>query len=187
MGLLYAQESYVPGYIVIEQGDTIYGGLKHRRQTFSGQEMMRKIHIRKDKGGRGRYTRGQLSAYAIGDQIYRKFHLRTADIMPVLPAYYEIVPYSGQPYFLRLVKDGPLELYALEWDDWDNNIVEDFPLVHKKGDQMMVRATQGLFGFKKKALNEYLSDCPAVLDKLEKDEFRFAYQMVDFYNENCAE
>lgn len=178
----YGQQDYVQGYIVLESNDTIFGGVKHRRQTFTGNQRLRKIRIRRENGKRGKYTRRQLTGYTIGGQIYRKFYLRPADIIPVLPAYYEIVPYAGEPHFLRLVTDGPLELYELEWTDDMSNEVDSFPLLRKKGEPYMIRATQGILGFKKKALSDYFKDCPLLVKKLANDEFTFAYQLVDFYN-----
>jgi hypothetical protein len=49
-----------------------------------------------------------------------------------------------------------------------------------------VRATQGIFGLKRKLLAEYFEDCPALQKTLEEKDLRSVFEVVDFYRKQCT-
>lgn len=186
-GHLQAQDTYIEGYLVLNNGDTLRGGLKHRRVSFTGESLLNKIKYKGENGKKKKFRRSQLKAYNIGGQEYRRFYLRPTrtKLLNLVTNYYEIVPFNAELHFLRVVRDGALQLYEMEWSDGMSDRVEGLPLFRKENDPLMVRGTQGVFGFKKNVLEEFFNDCPALQEKIIRDDFQFPFEVADFYDESC--
>lgn len=179
---LYAQPGYVPGYIILENNDTLYGKIKDRN-TFSGN-IFRKIRFKK-KGERvKRYTAHDILGYYNGEHTFESvWYYEESEF---LTSYYYSKPRYGQKVFLIKTITGPLNLYAKEFTHDDNSYMDSFPFFKREGDDYFVRATQGIFGLKKKKLARYFSDCPSLVNKIQEGAIKRAYEVADYYNTQCV-
>ena len=77
--------------------------------------------------------------------------------------------------------------YYLDFYDEYNNNLWSCDLIKKTEDDFFIRADAGpLFGLKSKALISYFSDCPDIQKKIEQNYFKYAFEIVDYYNKNCV-
>jgi len=179
------QKNYAPGYVVLTSGDTLRGQVMDRRETFIGTELLTKIRLKPEGGGlRRKYRAKKLLAYRTNDNIYERHQLRSKGVS-LLDAYYEIVPNDGEPVFLRVVSRGKLSHYQWEWVDEDNDHIDAADYFRKADELLLVRATQGVFGLKRKNLTEYFQDCPSLQEKIQQRAFKYPSEVADYYNQNC--
>ena len=99
------------------------------------------------------------------------------------PKYY--IDQNGVQHFLKVITKGKLSHYELEWIDYDNNDLESSDLIKKVDDKFFIHADNVRGRVAQKAVSSYLSDCPEIQKKIMKKDFKYVFQMVDFYNENC--
>lgn len=59
-------------------------------------------------------------------------------------------------------------------------------LLKKSGDPSFTRATQGVFGLKRRTLGNYFADCPDLSEKIAQKEQKAASELVDIYEANCV-
>ncbi|KAA2219361.1 hypothetical protein [Maribacter flavus] len=160
---IQAQEVYLPGYVVTLKGDTLIGNVSDRKMgPFGG------IHAKikfKGNGRKKRYSADNIQSYRKGDSIYRSFNL------------------DGEDRFLRLEVEGVVSLDKFELQEQGEGMVMDIAYLKKRDNPTLVRADQGLLGLKRNLLIQFFSDCPPLADKIRSKEFKFPYQVVNFYNE----
>jgi len=181
------QDGYQPGYVVLERGDTLTGLVMDRKETFIGTELLTKIRFKPtDRRRRKKYRPHQLLSYQVGDATYESRPIRPKGIS-LLDAYYEIDPDEGKWTFLRVVSRGNLTHYQMEWVDEDNGTVEAADFFRKSNERLLVRATQGVFGLKRKNLIKYFWDCPSIQQKIEQKVFKYPFEVADYYNQHCSE
>ncbi|WKN41425.1 hypothetical protein [Tunicatimonas pelagia] len=179
------QKNYTPGYVVLISGDTLRGQVMDRRETFTGTELLDKIRFKPEGGGlRRKYRAKKLLAYRANDNIYERHQLRPKGIS-LLDAYYEIVPNGGEPVFLRVVSRGKVTYYQWEWVDPDDSTTDTADYFRKGNEPLLVRATQGIFGLKRKNLTEYFQDCPSLQEKIQQKVFKYPFEVANYYNQNC--
>ncbi|MEM6841799.1 MAG: hypothetical protein AAF632_06210 [Bacteroidota bacterium] len=179
------QKHYVPGYVVLTTGDTLVGQVMDRKETLTGTDLLTKIRFKPENGGRRRkYRAEQLISYQTDGIIYESHPIRPKGIS-LLDAYYEIAPSDGNWVFLRVVSRGKLTHYQQEWVDEDDSTVESADYFRKMNESLLVRATQGIFGLKRKNLIEYFQDCTDLSEKIEQREFKYPSQVVEYYNAQC--
>ncbi|MEM9831604.1 MAG: hypothetical protein AAF944_13270 [Bacteroidota bacterium] len=180
-----SQKHYVPGCVVLTTGDTLVGQVMDRRETLTGTDLLTKIRFKLENGGRRRkYRAKQLISYRADGITYESHPIRSKGIS-LLDAYYEIAPSDGDWVFLRVVSRGKLTHYQQEWVDEDDSTVESADYFRKMNESLLVRATQGIFGLKRKNLIEYFQECTDLSAKIEQGEFKYPSQVVDYYNEQC--
>ena len=178
------QKNYVPGYVVFTSGDTLRGQVMDRRETFIGTELLTKIRFKPESGGRRKYRAKRLLAYQAGNNVYERYYVRSKGIS-LLDAYYEIVPSDGAQVFLRVVSRGKLNHYQWEWVDEDNGTIDAADYFRKGNEPLLVRATQGVFGLKRKNLVKYFLDCPSLQEKIQQKVFKYSFEVADYYNQYC--
>ncbi len=179
------QKNYVPGYVVLTSGDTLRGQVMDRRETFIGTELLTKIRFKPERGGiRRKYRAKKLLAYQVGNSVYERYYVRSKGIS-LLDAYYEIVPSDGAQVFLRVVSRGKLTHYQWEWIDEDNDTIDAADYFRKGNEPLLVRATQGVFGLKRKNLVKYFWDCPSLQEKIQQKVFKYSFEVADYYNQYC--
>ncbi|PIB39332.1 hypothetical protein [Maribacter sp. 4G9] len=160
---IMAQENYRPGYVIIKAGDTLYGKISDRRTgPFGG--IHDKIKFR-GKGRKKRFPPNKILSYRKGDSVYRSFLL------------------DGKATFLRVVSEGPVSLYKYELQEQGEEMVLDIAYLKRERNQELVRADQGIFGLKRQRLMQFFQDCPPLVEKIRSKEFKYPYQLVDYYNE----
>lgn len=163
----FAQEDYRKGYIVRANNDTLFGRVSNQRLGPWGG-LHNKIKF-KGKGFKKRYAPKNLIAYKKGDSIYRTLIL------------------GSSPQFLLVKTQGAVSHYHYYWEPEVNSRL----ILHidylQKGNGPLIPATQGIFGLKRKTLASFFSDCPELVQKIQNKEFKYAFEVVDFYNNWIAD
>ncbi|MGD1891467.1 MAG: hypothetical protein ACFB15_12850 [Cyclobacteriaceae bacterium] len=181
------QDGYQPGYVVLANGDTLSGLVMDRKETIIGTELLSKIRFKPtDRKRRKKYRPHQLISYQVGNATYASHPIRPKGIS-LLDAYYEIDPAEGEWTFLRVVRRGNLTHYQKEWVDEDDSSGEAAEFFRKTNVQFLVRATQGIFGRKRKNLIKYFQDCPSLQQKIKEKAFTYPSEVTDYYNQHCSE
>ncbi|MGB5360297.1 MAG: hypothetical protein WBN27_10185, partial [Eudoraea sp.] len=92
----------------------------------------------------------------------------------------------GKKTFLKVLAKGRLSCYAREFIHDDNDFLDQSELFLQDGDTTMERATQGIFGLKKKRLTSYFWDCPALVEKINNLSISRPLDVVAYYNAYCV-
>ena len=117
---------------------------------------------------------------------YEGFWLnQSSEKMVFINPRYDINPQNGERYFLREISKGKLSHYHLEWFEQGESRLMWMDLLKKEEDPFFIRATQGLFGLKKKVLINYFQNCPDLKEQIEQKQLNSVEQVVDFYNNYC--
>ena len=180
---LYGQKDFENGYVVNLKNDTLYGKIKDRKHG-SFPKIYKKIRF-KEEGShfKKKYSPNQIMGYKAGERVYESIGIeRESHLLRTL----YLITSTRQKSFLRLVHKGNLSYYHWEYIDNEFNSLDYIPLFHKEGTTEMVRATQGILGLKKKVLSEYFSDCPELVEKIEKKEIKTPEDIMELYWYLCG-
>ncbi len=174
--------------IVLVTGDTLYGKVDYFNEGFAYSEFYRKIRLTDTKGRKRRFKRKKVLSYRVDGNDYESFMLDTQTKVfkngRLFDSKYHI-DQKGDQHFLKVITKGQLSHYALEWIDYDNNDLESSSLIKKVEDEFFLHADNARRRVAKKAVSGYLSDCPEVEKKIMEKDFKYVFQVVDYYNENC--
>lgn len=178
----WAQRHYQPGYVVLQQGDTLYGKIKDRRPEPFGKIYGR---IRFRDGGlfAQKYSPQDLQSYKAGERLYESCWL-SYDIS-LFSTRMISIPGRGQKEFMRVLVKGQLTYYSLETTQDDYGYYNDIPYLKREDKREFVRATQGIFGLKRKLLAEYFDDCEKLQEALHNNDVSTVFEIVDFYQQHC--
>ena len=174
--------------IVLVTGDTLYGKVDYFNEGFAYSEFYRKIRLTDTNGRKRKLKRKKVLSYRVDGNDYESFMLdeqtRVFKNGRLLDSKYHIDQNSNQ-HFLKVITKGKLSHYELEWIDYDNNDLESSSLIKKVEDKFFIHAdnTRGRVAIK--VVSGYLSDCPEIQKKIMEKDFKYIFQVVDFYNENC--
>ncbi|WP_299537164.1 hypothetical protein [Ulvibacterium sp.] len=180
------KKSFQKGYIIAMNGDTIPGLVKDRSpEPFVS--LYNKIRFK--EAGRSRtkkYVPDAILGYGYQGQHFLSMPFREES------AFFKFRYYTDEAaprVFLKVIRqsEGLIYFEYLFVHD-DNSYLDAFPLFYRPGDPEMVRVTQGLFGFKKKQLANYFSDCPALTEELftDKTSFRTVPELYAFCLVHCV-
>lgn len=177
------KKGYEPGYIITMDGDTLQGQIKDRSPD-PFVDLYSKIRfIPEGKRSRDKYGPWEIRGYGSGGREYESVRFREESSFFTLRYYTDA---QAPRTFLRVIrKDGPLTYYHKEFIYDDNFELDFFPLIHREGEEEMVRVTQGILGLKRERLMEYFQDCEALVAALSKKELKEAGEVYDFYLEAC--
>lgn len=157
-----SQNNYQEGYVVTNRNDTLHGSVSNFREgAFGG--IHEKIKL-KGKGLKKRLSPKRIQAYKIGNTTFRSMHL------------------FGEMNFLKVASEGYVNHYVFEFQEQGEQLIQDIDYFQKGENGPLVRATQGVFGLKKKQLASFFSDCPLLVEKIRNKEFKYAFEVADFYN-----
>jgi len=177
-------------YLALETGDTLYGKVEYFKEEMVFSEFYDKIRVTDTQGKRRKFKRKNVAAFSVDGRHYESFRLRERTSYlkngNLVENKYFIEP-DGVQYFLERRTTGKLLLYRLEWIDRENNSLTYAPIIKKADDNYFLRPSYGILGIAKKTLSNYLSDCPEVQEKITNKEFKYVFEVVDFYNENCED
>ncbi len=175
-------------HIVLVTGDTLYGKVDYFKEEYVISEFYRKIRLTDTKGKKRRFKRKNVVSYQVDGANYESFMLKEQSRYftngSVMETRY-VMDNDGDQHFLKVGSKGKLQLYHLEWIDRDNNDLTSMDLVKKADETYFLRSSYGVWNVAKKALSNYLSDCPEVQNKILEKDFKYVFQVVDYYNENC--
>lgn len=181
----FARKGYVPGYIIKLSGDTIHGEIKDRDLgTF--EELYDRIRfVEKGKLFAKKYAPNKISGYGYEGVEFHSVRLQEK-IVALKTRYFTD---ASSPFvFLRVVSTSTSIIhYEREFVDQDNDVIVSYSLLYSTDKTEMVRTNQGIFGLKKKRLSEYFENCPDLVDSINGGSMRYAFEIFDFYLENCSE
>ncbi len=175
---IFSQKDYQKGYIVSNEGDTIEGSVKDRKQGSFGK-LYKKIYFKKVRKKK-KYGPNQITAYKMGDSRFESLWIQNNNY-PFQGIYSGMANY-GDKSFLKLIEKGDLSYYHWEFEDSDSGYIDYIGFFKRKDKDSFVRVTQGIFGLKKKSLANYFQDCPELVSKIENGELNDPIKIVKFYN-----
>lgn len=181
--VLSSQERFLPGYIITNQNDTLFGIVKDRKEA-PFAKIYKKVRFRDGSFFAKRYSPLEIAGYKAGEKRYESFWLSVKT--DFLRTGYWNIPGTGEKKFMRVVLQDDLSFYELEYLDQESGIVETIPLFKRREEDHFIRVTQGLFGLRKKSLRDYFKDCPNLIEKMESGELKTPFEIADFYNQNCS-
>ena len=173
-------------YLNPNVGDTIYGKVEHLDRRGGSTDFYKKIRVTNAKGKRKKFKRGDVESFQVDGVRYEGFWLsQSSDIFDLFSPKYFMDRENGERYFLRIISLGRLSHYQLEWWEQDDAGINRMDLLIKEGDEHFIRATQGIFGLKRKALTKYFRDCPELAEQIEQKNLSKVEEIMDFYNAGC--
>lgn len=183
---LLAQDNQQLDYIVLYSADTLYGNVKYIDEEGVHQKFYKKIRLTTIDGKRKKYKRKDVSAFRMDNVNYKSFWLnQSSQKITLVNPKYNIDNKDGQQHFLRIVSQGKLSHYELEWFEQGNATLWSMALLKKKEDPFFIRADQGLLGLKKKVLLNYFFNCPKLKEGINLKQLNNVWQVVNFYNSDC--
>lgn len=174
-------QAFEPGYVVLNSNDTLYGFVKDRNDG----PLFKKIRFKDTRSKVWRYSAEHLLGYKTGIHIYES--LWYAEESQFFRFDYYSRPGYGKKTFLKVLAKGTLSCYAREFIHDDNNFLDQFELFLRNDDTVMQRATQGIFGLKKKRLISYFWDCPSLIEKIKTLSITTPLDVVTYYNTFCED
>ena len=175
-----AQKKFQEGFIVLSSGDSLFGQVRDRKETPYRVDIYSKIRFKSNGKISKRYSPKQLQGYGYGNNTFVAFPLRRKSF--ILQETYFIDSKSGKWQFLKKAVVGNLSCYYLEVIDQDNNSIDEIALIYLKGFDFMIRAEQGIFGLKKKAVAEYLHSFPEIIELINANHFKSATDLCRYFN-----
>lgn len=179
------KKSFQEGYIITMNVDTIPGLIKDRSpEPFVS--LYNKIRFR--EAGRSRtkkYGPNDILGYGYQGQHFLSIPFREESAFFKFRYYTDA---TAPRVFLQVIRQSEELIYFERFFVHDDNSYLDaFPLFYRPGDPEMVRVTQGIFGFKKKQLATYFSDCPALTEELfaDKTAIRTVPELYEFCLVHC--
>ena len=181
---LFAQKSHTSDYLVLISGDTIHGDIQHVNDNKT--TYYKKIRLTETNGNKKKYKRKDVLSFQVNNTIYEGFWLsQSSEKMALFNSRYTINSKNGERYFLRVISKGVLSHYHLEWFEQGESGVMWMDLLKKENEPFFIRATQGIFGLKKKVLIKYFQNCLNLKEQITQKQLKTVAQVVDFYNNYC--
>ncbi len=175
----FAQKGYEAGYIVLSMKDTLHGSVKDRKDhPFGG--LYKKIKF-KNKRGKRTYKPSQILSYKRGEDLFESVWLSAAS-SGFLNQDYKVTPSVGEQHFLKVVHKGFLSYYHWEYEDDDSGYIDTVGYFKKEGNSLLVRASQGILGLRRKRLAKFFDDCPKLAMKIRNKTIDNPTEIVEFYN-----
>lgn len=175
----WTQLNYESGTVTLRSGEVIEGNVANMRQGFR-DELLPRIRIKESGRLRARKLNPrQIIEYTMGDR--RFLSLRVSRNNSIFQESYTVN--AGNEYIIfELHRTGHLNIllaYFLDDDMW----IESTPYFMKEGDDQIVRATQGVFGLKRKLLADYFKDCPQLVEFIQEKKITTPREVAIYYNE----
>ncbi|MHA7862941.1 hypothetical protein [Flagellimonas marinaquae] len=185
--LLAQKRTFQQGYIIELTGDTIQGLLKDRSpEPFVS--LYNKVRFKKEGKGRTfRYSPDDILGYGLQGEHFISMPFKEESNFFKFRYYTNV---SAPRTFLKVVRISKNLMYLEQFFVHDDNSYLDFiPFFYKPGSTTLVRVTQGILGFKKKALAAYFSDCPEIAEELYADlpTIQSVPELYEFYIVHCTQ
>lgn len=169
-----AQDDWQTGYVVTNAGDTLEGMVRDRKSGAFGK-LYGKVVLKQTGKGKKSFKPKKIQCYMWGRSKY--VTLRTQSSSRGFKTDIRVSP-DGEPGFYRVVSEGPLSLYHLEYSDQDNSAIDFIPYFKREGNPSLVRATQGVFGLKKKLLSNFFADKPELVNQINDGRLKTPEEVV---------
>ncbi len=179
--IIYGQNSYNNGYIVTNNNDTIHGYLKDRKEKFY-PKLYKNIRFKTSKNQifYQKFNATQITEYSINNAVYKSIWIDISGNF--FNEQYTNIRGKGGKIFLKVIILGYLTYYQLEYYDMDSGQLETIDLLKRRDDNYFIRATQGIFGLKKRKLSQYFKDCPELAYKIQSGQITSTLEVTIFYN-----
>ncbi len=161
---MYAQQTFVKGYIVQLTGDTVRGEIKINPKK--DLDLYLKVAFKEESGLQKTYKADKLKAYGFNNEVFIAGK------------------YDGESSFYKVLSSGTLDLYELKFETLQMNDIKtkiDF-FMKKKGSEDVVKIKHGRF---KKQLAEQMADATQIVKEIEENknlELENIEQVFDQYN-----
>lgn len=174
---LYSQKDFKPGYIITNEGDTVFGQIDYRGDLYNAFVCMFKGQNASEAI---KYEPGQIKSYRFIDGKYyisRKVTIENKD----------------REVFLEFLVDGRADLYYLPQSYY---FIErpDKEMQILKNTEKIVQPKVSHYSVKKKeyigVLNVYLDDCPELKDKISKstlEQKSLVNIATEYHNRICPD
>jgi hypothetical protein len=175
-------------FLVLNNGDTLYGHVKHINEAGIPRRFYKKIRLTTVEGNRKKFNRKRISAFRSGNADYESFWLNqsTNKILLVNPKY-DVDKKVGRQYFLKAVSKGKLSHYELEWFEQADASLLSMALLKNENDSYFIRANQVLLGLKRNVLKDYFFNCPILQEAILQKQVNEVGQITEYYNRHCAD
>ena len=174
----FAQKDFKKGYIVSMDGDTIVGLVKDRKEPPFGK-LYKKIVFKKGHKKK-KYGPNEITAYKKGHDHFESLWIQ--DNTYPFQAKYLSTPNYGNKHFLKVIVKGYLSYYYWEFEDSESDYIDAIGFYKREDEDFFARASQGIFGLKKKYLTKYFKDYPDLVSKIEYGELKDPVEIVRIYN-----
>lgn len=182
--ILCAQKSHTSDYLVLITGDTLHGNIQHINDNKT--KYYKKIRLTETNGNQKKYKRKDVRSFQVNNTIYEGFWLsQSSEKISRFNPRYNINSKNGERHFLRLISKGALSHYHLEWWEQGASGLMWMDLLKKENELFFIRATQGIFGLKKKVLIKYFQNCLNLKEQITQKQLKTVAQVMDFYNNYC--
>jgi hypothetical protein len=175
----FSQLNYQEGSVVLRSGEVLKGSIADRKEGFR-TTLLKKIKVKQDGKLFSQSLKPKdIERYNIGSDSFLSIPIqRNTSLFKT-----EIIEIGKGNYTLfKVIETGPLSLLIYEYVDPENGYVETIPYLKKANDSRLVRATQGVFGLKRKSLVSFLQDCPELVELIENKKITTPVEVVTFYN-----
>ncbi|MEM9142885.1 MAG: hypothetical protein AAGA86_07850, partial [Bacteroidota bacterium] len=164
--LAVGQDDYLKGYVITNVGDTLWGLVKDRK-TSPPSKKYKKIYFKNsNKRRKKRFAPKDIKGYRAGPNSFESIWFK--DAIDFFQQEIVSVPGQGKRVFLRVEEIGHVLYYVDERQEPGDEFVLEVDYFKKRDNPKMVRATQGLFGLKRKRLALFFADCPPLVEKIKK-------------------
>lgn len=181
-----AQKMNQGDYLVLASGDSIFGKVQYLSENDFGPAYLSKIRIQAENGPRQKFKPKKLSAFGCGGQHFEIFRLETFNASSSwLAQDFRHNPACGDYYIFQRIGQGELCHYRWHWFEQGESTPYQMDLLRRAGDSIFLRADQGLFGLRIRALTRFFSDCPRLQAKISAKELRDIESITGFYQQHC--
>ncbi|PCE66659.1 hypothetical protein [Sediminicola luteus] len=175
-----AQDGYKEGFVVLNNGDTLYGKIMDRKaEPFGG--LLTKIRYQ-GEAGKKRFASKKIQAYKRGNDLFVRLALKPSGSF-FNEAYR--IDSSGEFAFVKQLCTGRAIHYQIEYRDHESGYIDTIDYFRKANQPELVRVTQGVFGLKKKVLSRFFSDCPNLVKDINDKRLNLPNEVIAFYNNQC--
>ncbi len=179
---MFSQNKQDAGFIITKKGDTLYGWIKDIKIENMDRPNS-KIRIQLEKGKKSKHKLKTISIIERGDEIFETFWLEKNG--SVFNEKYIVTNNKGDFQLLKCISTGDLSHYIKLYIDQESGVFESIDFLKLKNSNVIIRATQGVFGLKKKKVAEYLNNCEAIVTKIKSEEVKTIFDVVSYYNNYC--
>jgi len=177
------KKGYSKGYIISSEGETVEGWVKDR-STGTFVDLYTRIRFKSDSAViRKKYGPDKILGYGLNNEHYESVPLAEESVF--FRFRYYLNEHNDRVFLKVIAWYGDLTYYHWEYTDDESNYVDYIPLFYRAGSDEMVRVTQGILGLRRNRLIEYFSDCPELVQAIEKRELNDIDEVYDFYIKSC--
>ena len=165
-------------FVVLNSGDTIYGEVSDRSTIGIRDRMYKRIRF-KGSEGRKRFRARQILGYSANGHVYESFPFLVTGMLQDKIIFMR--SNRHKKFIQRSFQNDRLTLYYYEFTNDDERVIQSVPFLYLHEKDFMVRATQGLFGLKKRSLQAYFAEYPDLVEQIESGEIKDVNQIVQFF------